>query len=225
MATAYSPLVVTDGLVMYLDAGNTKSYPGAGTIWTDVSRTSNNGTLTNGPIFNSANGGSIVFDGVDDYVETACTLNTIRAYNSSTEFVIKLPVYSGGQRCILSYRSANTMYIGKGSSGIFVYYNTLNNPAYTVGNIPDNSIAHCVVVCDAANNLLSTYINGTLAGSVARTGWLTTYNSTLGLGFDLSGGTNEYMIGNMYLFRHYNKTLTASEVLQNYNATKTRFGL
>ena len=225
MTTSYSPLIVTDGLVMYLDAANPKSYPGAGTIWTDISRNNNNGTLTNGPTFSSANLGSIVFDGVDDYVETACALNTIRAYNSSTEFTIKLPLYSGGQRCILSYRSAGTMYIGKGSSGIFVYYNTLNNPAYTVGNIPDGSIAHCVVTCDATNNLLSTYINGVLAGSVSRTGWSATYNVTLGLGFDLSGGTNEYMLGNMYLFRHYNKVLSAAEVLQNYNATKTRYGL
>jgi len=209
---------------MYLDAGNTKSYPGAGPTWTDISRTGNNGTLTNGPIFNSGNGGSIVFDGVDDYTNNTCVANTIRAYNSSTEFVIKLPVYSGGQRCILSYRSAGTMYIGKNSGGIFVYYNTLNTPAYTVGNISDNSIAHCVVTCDATNNLLSIYINGVLAGSASRTGWSATYNTTLALGFD-PGGTNEYMIGSMYLFRHYNKVLSATEITQNYNATKTRFGL
>jgi hypothetical protein len=58
------------------------------------------------------------------------------------------------------------MYIGKNSGGIFVYYNTLNIPAYVVGSIADGSIAHCVVICDATNNLLSVYINGTLAGSV-----------------------------------------------------------
>jgi hypothetical protein len=117
------------------------------------------------------------------------------------------------------------MYIGKNSSGIFVYYNSLNSPAYTVGNITDGAIAHCVVTCDASNNLLSTYINGILAGSASRTGWVTTYNSTFGLGFDLDGGTNEYMLGDMYLFRHYNKVLAASEILQNFNATKARFGL
>ena len=68
MSINYNPRIVTDGLVLLLDAGNTKSYPGTGTTWTDISRNGNNGTLTNGPTFDSANGGSLVFDGVDDYV-------------------------------------------------------------------------------------------------------------------------------------------------------------
>jgi hypothetical protein len=82
-----------------------------------------------------------------------------------------------------------------------------------------------VVTCDATNNTLSTYINGSLAGSVSRTGWLTTYNSNVGLGYDLGGNTEEYMVGNFYLFRHYNKVLNSTEVLQNYNAQKARFGI
>jgi hypothetical protein len=216
------PAVVTNGLILNVDAGFTPSYSRSGTTWYDVS-SSNNGTLTNGPTFNSANDGNIVFDGVDDYVSVSCASNTVRAYNSSTEFVIKLPLYSGGQRGILSYRSVSSLYIGKGNGGIFVYYNTLNVPGYTVGNITNGAIAHCVVICDADNNLLSTYINGTLAGSVSRTGWVTTYNTTLDLGYDV--GTYEYMDGNMYLFRHYNRVLSAAEVLQNFNATKSRFGL
>jgi hypothetical protein len=56
--------IITDGLVLLLDAANSKSYPGTGTTWTDLSRSGNNGTLINGPTFNSGNGGSIVFDGV-----------------------------------------------------------------------------------------------------------------------------------------------------------------
>ena len=68
MAFNYSPNIITDGLVLYLDAANTKSYPGSGTTWRDLSKSQLNGTLTNGPTFNSSNGGSIVFDGVDDYV-------------------------------------------------------------------------------------------------------------------------------------------------------------
>jgi hypothetical protein len=64
MAFNYSPKIIQDGLVLYLDAANTKSYPTTGTTWTDLSRSGNNGTLINGPTFNSGNGGSIVFDGV-----------------------------------------------------------------------------------------------------------------------------------------------------------------
>ena len=77
------PKIVTNGLVLYLDAANKKSYPGTGTTWTDLSGLGNNGTLTNGPTFNSANGGSIVFDGVDDYVSVANN----SSLNASTQTV------------------------------------------------------------------------------------------------------------------------------------------
>lgn len=62
------PNIVTDGLVLYLDAANTKSYPGSGTTWNDLSGNGNNGTLINGYIFNSIGNGNLVFDGSNDYV-------------------------------------------------------------------------------------------------------------------------------------------------------------
>lgn len=68
MAFSFSPRAVTNGLILSLDAANTRSYPGSGTVWTDLSRSGINGTLTNGPTFNTANGGNIVLDGTDDYV-------------------------------------------------------------------------------------------------------------------------------------------------------------
>jgi hypothetical protein len=73
MGFNYSPKIVTDGLVLYLDAANSKSYPGSGTTWGDLSRGGNNGTLVNGPTFSSANGGSLVFNGTNQY---ASVLNT-----------------------------------------------------------------------------------------------------------------------------------------------------
>ena len=71
MAFNYSPKIVTNGLVLCLDAGNVKSYVSGSTTWTDLSPTQKNGILTNGPTFNSSNGGSIVFDGVDDYINSS----------------------------------------------------------------------------------------------------------------------------------------------------------
>jgi hypothetical protein len=68
MAFIHSPKIVTSGLVLCLDAANKLSYPGTGTSWYDLSGNANTGTLTNGPTFSVANMGSIVFDGVDDYV-------------------------------------------------------------------------------------------------------------------------------------------------------------
>ena len=68
---AYYGGIVKDGLILDLDAAKRDSYPSSGTVWNDISGFQNNGTLINGPTFNSSNGGSIVFDGVDDYVQCA----------------------------------------------------------------------------------------------------------------------------------------------------------
>lgn len=225
MGIAYNPRFITNGLSLYLDAANKKSYVGSGTNWINLSHTSNTATLENAPTFDTTNLGSFSLDGVNERILISCNTSTIRTYNSTTHFVIKLPLYSGGQRCILSYRTgAGNLYIGKNSGGIFCYYNELNVPNYTVGSITDNTIAICTVTCDAANNLLSIYINGSLSGSVARTGWVSTYHTSLYLGWD-SGGTNEYMLGNFYQFAHYDRVLSLSEIRQNFNSIRRRFGL
>ena len=217
---------VSNGLVLHLDAANNKSYPGSGTSWRDLSGYGNNGTTSGTPTFGTSNGGSIVLDGTDDYIAVTCAANTVRPYNSTTLFCVNLPLYSGGQRCIMSYRgySGGNLYIGKNSGGIFCYYNELNNPAYIVGSITNATNVMVAVTCDATNNLLGVYINGALAGSVSRTGWSTSYNTAISLGFD-NGGTNEYMLGNMFNFMHYNRVLTSQEIIQNYDTSKSRFGL
>jgi hypothetical protein len=76
MASIGGPNIVTDGLVLALDAANTKSYPGSGTVWKDLSGNGNNGTLINGPTFDTGNLGSIEFDGVDDWTSFGNILNT-----------------------------------------------------------------------------------------------------------------------------------------------------
>ena len=83
MAFNFSPKVVTDGLVLYLDAANPKSIVSGSTIWTDLSRGGNNGTLIGGPTFNSGNGGSIVFDGSNDYVSVSNNSVFNNLYNYS----------------------------------------------------------------------------------------------------------------------------------------------
>lgn len=225
MGLAHSPRIVTDGLVLCLDVANLRSYPGTGTAWTDLSGLWNNGTLQNSPTYNTNNLGSFSLDGVDDRVLISCNNSTIRTFNSTTQFIINLPTYSGAQRCILSYRTdAGRLYIGKQSNGIFCFYDQLSTSAFTVGNIAANSTAICVITCDAANNLLSTYINGILVGSASRTGWISTFHTNLYLGWD-PGGTNEFMLGNFYQFSHYNRVLTAAEIQQNFNALRGRYGI
>jgi len=69
--------IVRNGLVLDLDAAKLDSYPKFGTTWRDITFNQNNGTLVNGPTFNSGNGGSIVFDGVDDYITIPTITNNI----------------------------------------------------------------------------------------------------------------------------------------------------
>ena len=92
MGVTYNPKIVTDGLVLALDAANVKSYPGSGTTWTDMSGNGNNVTLTNGPTFSSDNGGSIVFDGVND---TATLSNPSTLSNYTLSLWINIISYSG----------------------------------------------------------------------------------------------------------------------------------
>jgi hypothetical protein len=104
--SASSPIpigIATTGLIMYLDAGVGASYPGSGTAWTDVTYNGNNGALTNGPIYDSADGGSILFDGVDDFVGLT---NVNLSIPSGQDFVwnvwLKTPSSFSGYKMILS---------------------------------------------------------------------------------------------------------------------------
>ena len=75
MSIAGGPDIVENGLVLHLDAADSNSYPGSGTVWTDLSGNGYNGTLTNGPTFSSSNRGGIVLDGTNDYIYRSASIN------------------------------------------------------------------------------------------------------------------------------------------------------
>ena len=227
MGISGGPDMIQDGLVLSMNFADANSYISGSTSCRDLSGLDNTGTIQNNPAYNSSNGGSLNMDGTDDRVLITCAASTIRSYDTTFQFTVKLPLYSGGQRCILSYRGGNGggLYIGKQSGGIFTYYGELSTAAYTVGTITDNTTAIVSVVVNATGGSISVYINGSLAGTATgRTGFSTAYNNTMYLGYD-NGGTNEFMLGNFYNFMHYNRVLLATEILQNYNALKSRFNL
>ena len=193
----------------------------------DLSGNLNHGTLNNSPVAGTDFGGSLILNGTNQYVSITPTANTIRTYDATVVFAVKLPLYSGGQRCILSYRGGGVggqLYIGKGGGGIFCYYDSLNNPGHTVGSIADGAPVIVAVVLNASGTTISTYINGSLAGSATRTGWVSTYNTVLNLGYD-AGGTNEYMTGSLYYYAHYNRVLSSDEVKSVYNLLRPRLKL
>jgi|688.fasta_scaffold12325_5 hypothetical protein len=230
----YGPKIITNGLVLYLDAANRNSYPGSGTTWTDLSGNSNNGTLTNGPTFSSANGGHIVFDGTNDYL----SLNSALNFSTSTGFTI----------CMFLQKVNNQ------SGTAWNYFYSNNSPTIEIGGygqtgtsfvFKDNTVANTEI---GSQDIVSSwsYISfGTNAST--RTSYIYTLNPTVGtvlttsvgsvsnltLGFERffttgpSGGPagTTYFRSKCATIQAYNRVLTSTEVLQNYNATKSRFGI
>ena len=221
MSFNYSPKIVTNGLVLCLDAANTKSYVSGSTIWTDLSRSGINGTLTNGPTFSSANGGSIVFDGVDDYV----SFSTITNNTYTIDFWYKMGGNDGSYGYFAS-SGDNGLAISEGGTlngliyGQFYYWNGvgLNN----LGIIPSTTNWNhiCALINTSINNI-QIYGNGNQSSTTTVTSMST---SITNIGRYITSNLN-FLKGNLASYKVYNRALTASEILQNYNATKTRYGL
>jgi hypothetical protein len=212
-----------NGLVLALDAGNIKSY-NAGistTTWTDLSGMSNTGTLTNGPTYSSANNGSIVFDGSNQYgpIGTSgfpfgSSAGTLSGWANATSAA------AGNGNWIISYGSPATSqarFIGLYNQTY--YFGGYGNDITAVG-FQTNTWFNMVGVYDGTN--ASMYINGVLvSGPTAKT-W-NTVASTAQIGRQTNGG--EYWNGRVSNIQVYNRALTASEIRQNFNATRGRFGI
>jgi hypothetical protein len=237
------PYIVMDGLILNLDAGITQSYPGSGTTWTDINGLGpkNNGTLTNGPTFNSDNGGSIVFDGVDDYVQlnNCLPLKWQNINQISLEVFFKFNSLSSPRQYIFDSRydapSPYNWYLLIVDPGGVLLTSTGANSSnsYTdivVTTLNNNQIYMVNLTIDktTTTNNFKVYVNGSLTSTNSfnwTTGQGSENNSIMYLGRAYPGGGYR-LNGNIYNFKIYkNQVLTASEVLQNYNATKGRFGL
>ena len=221
MGISAGPDMVQDGLVLSLNANDRLIYISGSTTWNDVSGRGNNGTLTNGPTFNLGNGGSIVFDGVDDYVlhpsldlGTTCSwglwINYDRANNSNEAFVVLGANINNRYNLFYNFPD-KTFYIGYGSNnfGSFSYNAGLNaNTWYNITHVREG-------------NITTIYLNGSSIGIITKVSSVSSVFSVIG-----TETTNTYF-SNMRLSstHYYNRALSAQEVLQNYNATKSRFGI
>ena len=219
--------IVQDGLVLNLDAGVNKSYPRNGTTWYDLSNTGN-GTLTNGPTFSRNNGGVITFDGTDDNV----TLGTGGSLGLDSYHSVEFWVYPFTQqvrdRGLLRNRGSG------GDTNNFIHYifrdgnihmGWYSNDLSAPNTVVANNWHHIVFLLDNADDKRRIYKNSSLVAtdSSARTTTPNVTNTTTYLGY-YSGNSTSFN-GLMATCRIYNRSLTATEVLQNYNATKARFGL
>ena len=227
MASSLGPNISDSGLVLCLDAADKNSYIGSGTTWTDVSNNGNNGTLTNGPIFDSSNGGNFSLDGTDDYIQTSLNQNTNDAQitwecwfwdNSTGGFLSNTAIISNygasGTTPYTSlhvYDNGNVFFGQRNSSG------TESLATYSV-NICDGVWHHVVGVIDNTNTLI--YVDGVLRASQSKVTGTTTSGQNIVIGGNHVGRYQSCRIASAKM---YNRALNASEVLQNYNATKSRF--
>jgi hypothetical protein len=186
-----------------------------------LSRGGNNGTLTNGPTFNNANGGSIVFDGTNDYVDCGnpsnlqITVGTISAW-------VRISVPGTSYKSIIAKQFAWGLFI---RDSLLVTYDWGNNQDRSTGiNIADNNWKHVAMtftqtIGSPSNNAII-YLNG----SPVLTTTIRHSNQNINVQI-AEANANQYLNGSIPFAQVYNRTLSAQEVLQNYNATKTRFGL
>ena len=216
---------VTSGLVLYLDANNTNSYPGSGTTWTNLSGNGGSGTLTNGPTFSAANGGSILFDGTNDYFTfptSGLITNTISMdiwFNLNSSKTYSALIGSNvTEKYEMLTKNGSSIEVGLQGSNYMQYNNILSLNTWIN------------ITVTAVNGIQwKMYKNGVYLGSPATfTGtWQVTGTSISN--FDLGRIRNDVATfafsGNISSVKVYNKELTAAEVLQNYNVTKGRFGL
>ena len=248
------PAVITNGLVLNVDAGFTPSYPTTGTTWYDVSSGGNNGTLTNGPTFSSGNGGNIILDGTDDTISTPIALTSLPALsNFSLEIITKITqypqplsspnVYGNTTRAGVlfgaAYYSGVALYWYGNSAGtactIYSYIRGADAYRVTSGfSMITNNWYSFTLTNNYTGNALSLYANGTLIDSVNTA--TQEYNPDLApsagnIGFckpQVDGGGElvySYLNCAIASAKIYNRALSASEVLQNYKAQKGRFGL
>jgi hypothetical protein len=242
MAFNYSPKVITDGLVLYLDAANTRSYPGSGTAWNDLSRSGNNGTLVNGPTFNSANLGSIVFDGTNDYVDCGNMSSLILSNNQFTaNYWVRMAGSNRGD--LFNIKNFNTPQDDIGffidsSNKLYAYFNvqgvvTNNGVGSGYASISTttflrNTIYNITFGKDASQKIFM-YVNGVLDNNTysTTTNTATVATTPFWIASNKTGATTPTLgwNGNVYNTQIYNRALSSTEILQNYNATKTRFGL
>jgi hypothetical protein len=233
MAGTVAPNMVTDGLVLYLDAANTKSYPGSGTTWTDIAA-GNNGTLVNGPTYSTSGAGSIVFDGADDRVSRTTSINTGQNFTINAWIY---PTLLGTTRRAVAASSYNYTSIsgwffstGGGINNSF-FISVGNDNAYRIAaanTLSLNQWVYISAVCQNGGELINLYKNGietSYALTSLSTKTLTYTYPQFNVGFRDVGGTTDPYTGNISVVQIYNRALSATEILQNYNTTKTRFGL
>jgi len=230
---------ISNGLVLHLDAGNNKSYPGSGTTWTDLSGNGNNGTTSGGPTFSSANGGSIVFDGGDDSVSCGQFADNLGEMTAGVwvNTSIVNPRFAYFIRKILDGNTTAGWALGIWANGTLLFYTqNTGGTVYRFFDVTTPSISFLgkwshifATLTGGVNGTINIYINGVSqplrnlsAGTVTNT---SNSEPVVVGGKDGAGNSSAWFPGNIAMACVYNRALSPNEILQNYNSTRSRFGL
>ena len=228
----YGPKIVRSGLVLHLDAADRKSYSGSGTSWNDLSGNNNRGTLApvgSPPTFSSSNGGVIVFIAGNEHRCPISNLVNLNNTSATHEIWVRLNnPNSGTSQQIFARTNTSTETFNISKSALnqlnVSYRNAANTQNIVILNTtPSTNWVHIMITYNTS--ILSAYINGVLdTTSSTVTGALNT-GGTFGMTLASIGGPAQSCDCNIGLARAYNRALSASEVLQNFNATRGRFGI
>jgi len=227
---ASTKLVVQSGLVLNLDAGVSSSYPGSGTTWTDLSGGGNNGTLTNGPTYSSSNGGSIDFDGVNDFASTPYVFPSSSSHTFS--------VWAKSASASVTNRPIGNADSGAGLTGTSIIWGfPTSSSVYIVRRAGANASTYdcsgtLTGLSSGWHNICVTYSHtgvGTLAygdnNVIASNGSLAFDGGDLTINIGKDGNGSDAFDGNIAHVTIYNRALSAAEVTQNFNALRGRYGI
>lgn len=230
MACVSGPEIVNNGLVLYLDAANPRSYPGTGTVWNDMSGSGNNATLVNGVGYSTANNGGMVLDGTNDR-GTFPTPITSTSQQTYEVWVKALPA-AGADRefgYILQNSSGQQLldtYMGIGYTGtekeIFAVFGTdwSNMRTGVIGDA--NTVRQIVVTWNGTTQIA--YVDGIQRVSQPRTTTPSNFSTTMSFG-DTKNVAYRQIVGNIYGIKIYNRALSAAEIKQNFEAIRGRYNV
>lgn len=218
--------IITNGLVLRLDAANPRSYQSGSTTWNDLSGNNNSGSLVNGPTFSTTASGVILFDGVDDFCNIATTQMTSNLITITG--VIKWVAGTGGMFFGFTnydvWTQTGNLGYNIGASDLYGISSASVSSLGLIGNFTHYAFVMTSTGSVPTNNKI--YINGnlqTLSQQLATTGTAPGFSTNLRLSSWNAGGFYGNMqYGNLQV---YNRELNQSEVQQNYNATRARFGV
>jgi hypothetical protein len=228
-ALIHSPNIVTNGLVLALDAANVRSYPGSGTPWFDLSGNGNTGTLVNGPTFNSGNGGSLVFDGSNEWVSIQGVQPVIQNDFTHCAWAIRdgnAPSGIGGifgnhfhtqlAGAGMFFRNNNRIYLSAGNGSSRPSHNFV---------LPRSNQLWNFYVTRYTGTTYQFYFNGILLDSRTAPVVQSANTNHFSIGRWAASFGSYYINGRISYCFSYNRALSPQEVQQNFNATRNRFGV